>query len=773
MPLWNFTSDRPQWGTMGPPQPDDAVGNYENASGSITWIGDQDGNLTAELRDRDNPYADPRVLTADQAIELGFPLPGMNISATVGGQEVYRIADPNEFYTFMSGRGGRNANGPVGRNALAEIGINSPDDIKYDSEAGYYIPRSSFDKLPSSTPNSDAKLVGMLALMATAGVGSYLYGAAAAEAGATADVVIGNAAGDALLPAQLPAITPEYVNQAVGPLTQLTGPGGIPMVPPLVPPSSGAPPMPPPEPPPPPGLPEPIPPGPGGVPPVVPPIPPGDTGNLPRNLPDGVTPTGGFNMDYFGTPEGQSAWARLLAGTASAADLLKLGLTAATAATLVSSLGGGSGLGGDRTTTTNINLTPAPRTAEQIELERLQIAAFQREAELNSRLTPVIQRQIDAQNAALDREAAHNQQTIHDVGYRIYNDPNLTPEQRQTQISALMRQYGVTATEVADASGQFTPEQIAAYSGVNLTTAERQAATQQELSDIALARARQGTNATPEQIEQIDTAFFGSQEQRALNEAHDPATIRRYITNITGNSSLSVQEKEDQLAALAPLARQYGITSSEITAAMPGASPELIQRISGLGVTPGEQSSRRPEWGGAYGAGLAEIDRFTSETLARINEEVAAASGLSPTDTPITALNDRAAAEVIRQRGVLSSNMQSGAATAKLNYPLAAQQVQNATLNSAGSLNLASQQFQQQLEQTAANNRYRLFSNPFQLPQTSTGAGQYALGLGNQNVNLASRNATSTGPGPGLADYGQFFGGLGSIVHGGSSLGLW
>jgi len=175
--------------------------------------------------------------------------------------------------------------------------------------------------------------------------------------------------------------------------------------------------------------------------------------------------------------------------------------------------------------------------------------------------------------------------------------------------------------------------------------------------------------------------------------------------------------------------------------------------------------------GGLYGAGLAEIDRFRTETARAITEEVAAARGLSPSDTPILNLLGTAgdspglAGEVTRQQGILLNNMISGEAAARLNYPLAASQAQSAVASSAGSLNLAGQNFRAQLAESAAANRYRLLSNPYQLPQSSNAAGNLALNLGNQRLSQ-STVSTSGSRGLGMSDYARLAGGVGSLMYG-------
>jgi len=395
----------------------------------------------------------------------------------------------------------------------------------------------------------------------------------------------------------------------------------------------------------------------------------GDTSNL---------PVGGGNLPAAAGTGMLAAVTRLANGTATAGDYAALGLTGAAA------IGGLATMSGDRTTTSTQQTVVPQRTPEEIRLLQLQIEAFERDARLNNQITPVIQRQLDALNAELDRQAAHTttgiREALRDAHVNILLGPdNVASDSEKAAFRSWVASKGYTLEELADAQGD-TVEHVAEVYGMPLSEASRLRRSQQELTDIALRNARQGTNATPEQITQIDAATRAAQT-----------------------------------------------------------------------------------------AGEIDIARFRDETLRRINEEVSAASGLMPTDTPITALGDRAAAEVIRQQGGLTANLQNANANARLNYPLAAQTVQNATTVNASNLNMASQQFQQQLEQTAANNRYRLFATPYSLPATNTGAGNLAMNLGQERFGLGATSRTSTTP-LGLSDYGSFLGGLGGVIRGVSSL---
>lgn len=419
---------------------------------------------------------------------------------------------------------------------------------------------------------------------------------------------------------------------------------------------------------------------------------PGDPGYVPPEIP-GTPPTGAppnWAPVTEGTVTPVSYADRVAQVLSSAGSVLPSAGTIKTAANVTGILGGAAMLvgagkvvaGGGTTTTASQGVTAPPPTPLETQLLQLQIDALTRDQANYAALQPVQQAQIAAAQAELNRQQAHDPGAINDYvrSHLMGPDGNISQTGVQ-QIQDAARRFGVTVTEIANATG-FTPEQITQHSNLTLTPAEVSANQQQEITRIQLDQLRQGTNATPEQITQINAATSAAQT-----------------------------------------------------------------------------------------AGEADINRFRDETLRRINEEVAQASGLSPTDTPIAALNDRAGAEVARQQGILTSNLQGANANARLNYPLAAQQVQTATANSAGNLNLASEQFQADLANTAANNRYRLFQNPVTVPTSNNAAGSLALGLGNQRIGLGTTNATTT-RGLGLSDYSNLLGGIGGIMRGASSLGL-
>ncbi len=159
----------------------------------------------------------------------------------------------------------------------------------------------------------------------------------------------------------------------------------------------------------------------------------------------------------------------------------------------------------------------------------------------------------------------------------------------------------------------------------------------------------------------------------------------------------------------------------------------------------------------ALAAGESDIAAFQEEATARLRDELAGALGLRPTDTPIVDRGALIAKEAVRQQGNLASNLREAQATAQLNFPLAAQQLQAGIGLSQQQMSQAASEFQAQLRQAATSNRLAL-----------------ASGLGGQLSNVASGGLglSSIGPNPGLTPFGRqqsytqtqrtpFFSGLG------------
>lgn len=125
---------------------------------------------------------------------------------------------------------------------------------------------------------------------------------------------------------------------------------------------------------------------------------------------------------------------------------------------------------------------------------------------------------------------------------------------------------------------------------------------------------------------------------------------------------------------------------------------ELIGQATELGIERGE----------------SDIAKFQKDATERIAQELAPALGLRPTDTPVLDRAARIAEEAVRQQGQLVTGLRQAEATAKLNFPLAAQQLQSSQTQFQQQLAEATTQFQGQLRNSAFLNRLRLSEAPQQ-----------------------------------------------------------
>ena len=142
---------------------------------------------------------------------------------------------------------------------------------------------------------------------------------------------------------------------------------------------------------------------------------------------------------------------------------------------------------------------------------------------------------------------------------------------------------------------------------------------------------------------------------------------------------------------------------------------------------------------------------------------------MRPGDTPILDRGGLIAAEALRQQGVLGNVAGQAAAQARLQYPLAASQLQSQQTQAQQTFGNALSQFQQQLNQQAFQNRLLLSQ---QLGGISAQAGQFGLGLATgiqpqtsafSNIAEAQQLGTVTATTPGIA---QVISGIGAGLTG-------
>jgi hypothetical protein len=186
----------------------------------------------------------------------------------------------------------------------------------------------------------------------------------------------------------------------------------------------------------------------------------------------------------------------------------------------------------------------------------------------------------------------------------------------------------------------------------------------------------------------------------------------------------------------------------------------------------------------AIASGTSDIDAFQRDAVLKLRNELAGSLGLRPTDTPIIDRAGEIAKEGARQQGKLVTDLRGAEAQAKLNFPLARDQLIAGVANSAGQLQLATEEFKANLRESALINRLN-FANAAGAPAFQTA--QLGLGLatgipGASSLASASNNllqsrlantTTRTSNGLGfLSAAGPLLSGVGGLMSGLSATGV-
>jgi hypothetical protein len=176
----------------------------------------------------------------------------------------------------------------------------------------------------------------------------------------------------------------------------------------------------------------------------------------------------------------------------------------------------------------------------------------------------------------------------------------------------------------------------------------------------------------------------------------------------------------------------------------------------------------------AIQAGQFDIDRFSGDAFDQLREELAPALGLSASDTPILDRGGRVASEAVRQKGQLSANLRSAEAQAKLNFPLAREQLLAGVSQGQQQLLQSAEQFQAGLRSQALLNRLSVSeAMSSRLGMTMQGGLGLATGIpgasslasaasGLAANRMGNRTQTTTGGGGGFG-IGEAFGALGGV----------
>lgn len=249
------------------------------------------------------------------------------------------------------------------------------------------------------------------------------------------------------------------------------------------------------------------------------------------------------------------------------------------------------------------------------------------------------------------------------------------------------------------------------------------------------------------------------QRQDASNEKLQPL-VDQYITDYTATQAARTKAgiTPDQIAQdeVDRIGRdkRLGKVSEELANLQ-------LEAVKNAGKpTPEQIASIDAATGAAQKTGESDIERFRTATLRQINEEVASASGMRGTDTPILRLSERAGEEAARQQGQLTSRMAETNATARLNFPLASAKLTTDIAGQQQGLAEASRQFTESLNQRAQENRYRMFAGGSSPQISSVGFG---ASMANERLGAASRT-TESEKGFDMGQAGSLAGGIGGIM---------
>lgn len=179
--------------------------------------------------------------------------------------------------------------------------------------------------------------------------------------------------------------------------------------------------------------------------------------------------------------------------------------------------------------------------------------------------------------------------------------------------------------------------------------------------------------------------------------------------------------------------------------------------------------------------GTTDIERFQTENLGKLRDELAGSLGLRPTDTPILDRGAKIAAEAQRQQGQLVQGARGAQAQAELNYPLAEAQLQTQQIQFQQNLAQSAQDFQAQLRDAAFQNRLALSGQTgqlglglatgvnAQLPSIFSSLTQARIAQGQTTTNVVNN--------PGVLGYIQAAGslakGVGGLFTGGAAAGIF
>ena len=268
--------------------------------------------------------------------------------------------------------------------------------------------------------------------------------------------------------------------------------------------------------------------------------------------------------------------------------------------------------------------------------------------------------------------------------------------------------------------------------GSNVTTnVTPAAATPEETKLLALsAEEKEIQLANLKQITELQKKYFPLAESQLDYQSAIDAEMRKSLTP----EQYALQAKTDFERS-----QRLGTTQEELL------NLQLEQLRRGGAATPEQIARINESTQAGIAAGSADIDTAVEEGLDLLREELAPSLGLRSTDSPIIDRGGTIVKEGLRQKGSLQKNLQAVGATAKLNYPLAVQQLIGTQGQGQQVLVESIKNFQRDLEQKAFQNRLSLTGQVSNTGLGLAGVGSGASGgVGLYNSRYANAGRTST-----------------------------
>ncbi len=273
---------------------------------------------------------------------------------------------------------------------------------------------------------------------------------------------------------------------------------------------------------------------------------------------------------------------------------------------------GGGGASGGQTNTTVVN-TPAPRSPEEIEADRLRLEEMRRQNTIAEALLPNQQALIAQQGKLIQYQLDH-----------------------QGDLDALNTQQLKLAQLQIDQS-------------------IRDAAMQEQLAPMQLAFLQNQNALALKQIQSMsDTMDFNNENNKYILEQNRDAAARLA-------ARAKAYSPEEEAAAAAEEARRQ----SRMGAISEQAAQLQLDALKRNGAPTDEQAAfLNSAYDSAQARGESDITDYLQKTLRQINEETAQASGMRPGDTPTLRLSERAGEEAARAHGNLTESIAGGRAKA-------------------------------------------------------------------------------------------------------------